>query len=238
MLFSILKDIFFPKKKSLAESLSITSENNEFSGVATNSIRKVLNVGGNSKAILIPTYYEGWEHLLLDIDSRGNPDIVCDSRLLSELNPRQFDAVYCSHNLEHYFQHDVGRVLAGFHNVLTDDGFVDITVPDMGELMRTVVNKKLDIEDLLYESPSGPIHVIDVIYGWRLELEMSGNDFFAHKTGFTEKSLIGHLSKSGFTSIFTSASNLEVRAIAFKQEPTLYAKKLLGLDSLQDMVIE
>ena len=62
---------------------------------------RVLNVGGASKQIPIPAYFNGWEHLLLDVDPRGSPDIVCDARLLTTLPAGQFDAIYCSHNLEH-----------------------------------------------------------------------------------------------------------------------------------------
>jgi hypothetical protein len=36
---------------------------------------RVLNVGGNSKLIPIPSHYAGWEHLLPDIDPRGNHKI-------------------------------------------------------------------------------------------------------------------------------------------------------------------
>jgi hypothetical protein len=48
-------------------------------------IRKVLNVGGNSKVIQIPSQYSGWQDFLLDIDPRGNPDIVCDARKLMSM---------------------------------------------------------------------------------------------------------------------------------------------------------
>jgi len=59
-------------------------------------MKKVLNVGGNSKAIPLPPEYAGWDHLLLDIDPKGNPDVVCDARELMTLPAAQFDAVYCS----------------------------------------------------------------------------------------------------------------------------------------------
>jgi len=229
MLLKLLKDVFVAEKSEATDSSSSSSASEPLSGVAGRAIRRVLNVGGNNKEIPIPPYYEGWDHLLLDIDPRGDPDIVCDARLLGELAPQQFGAIYCSHNLEHYFQHDAVKVLAGFHHVLKDDGFVDIRVPDMGALMRLVVANGMDIEDLLYESPAGPIHVIDVMYGLRSEIEGSGHDFFSHKTGFTEKSLTRHLSHSGFAPVFTSCANLEVRAIAFKSTPTDYALSLLGL---------
>lgn len=64
-------------------------------------MKKVLNVGGNSKTIPLALQYAEFEHLLLDIDPKGAPDIVCDARQLTTLDASQFDAVYCSHNLEH-----------------------------------------------------------------------------------------------------------------------------------------
>ncbi len=75
-------------------------------------MKTVLNVGGNSKAIALPPQYAGFEHLLLDIDPSGSPDIVCDARELATLDAGQSDAVYCSHNLEHYYRHDVHLALA------------------------------------------------------------------------------------------------------------------------------
>jgi hypothetical protein len=192
-------------------------------------MKKVLNVGGNSKAIPLPTHYEGWDHVLLDIDPTGNPDVLCDARELITLPESVYDSVYCSHNLEHYYHHDVKKVLAGFVHVLKADGFVFIRVPDMNEVMRTVVEKNLDIDDELYQCPSGSILVRDVIYGWGTQIERSGCDFFAHKTGFTKKSLISVLQSASFPWFFTVTGNLEITAIAFKNKPSEYASKLLGL---------
>lgn len=230
MLTSILKNILSASRaRSLSgEDKPLTVRQMETS-IETDSIRSVLNVGGNSKEIPIPDYFSGWEHLLLDIDPRGHPDVLCDARRLTTLPKSRFNAIYCSHNLEHYFHHDVAKVLAGFHHVLRDDGFADIRVPDMGELIKLVSERSMDIDDFLYDSPAGPIHVIDVIYGLGREIEESGNDFFAHKTGFTEKSLLARLHDAGFETVFTSSSNLEVRAIAFKKEPTDFALELLGI---------
>lgn len=183
-------------------------------------LKKVLNVGGNSKAIPLPPPYAGYEHLLLDIDPTGQPDICCDARLLSTLESGQFDAIYCSHNLEHYYQHDVPKVLAGFHHVLKDQGFAHIRVPDVGAVMKACVERDLDIDDVLYQSSLGPISVMDVIYGYGKQIESSGVEFFAHKTGFTAKSLPRALAKAGFDKIYCTAGNLEVTAWAFKGAPT------------------
>jgi hypothetical protein len=57
-------------------------------------LKKVLNVGGNDKAIPLPPQYADFEHLLLDIDPKGSPDILCDARELMTLEGGQFDAIY------------------------------------------------------------------------------------------------------------------------------------------------
>jgi len=197
----------------------------------TNVVRRVLNVGGNNKTIPLPPHYAGWEHVLLDIDPRGNPDVVCDARQLTTLPAAEYDSIYCSHNLEHYYRHDALKVLAGFQHVLKSDGFIFIRVPDMKEVMRIVIEKDMDIDDVLYHSPMGPIMVRDVIYGHGGEIERSGSDFFAHKTGFTQKSLMAILRAAGFSQmgIMCVPDNFEIRAFAFKGEPSDYVKELLGI---------
>ncbi len=189
---------------------------------------RLLNVGGGSKAIGIPPYYETFEHLLLDIDPRGNPDVCCDARELETQTPASFDAIYCSHNLEHYFRHDVPRVLKGFLHVLNDEGFAEIRVPDLGALFQTIVERKMDIEDILYVSKAGPIAVRDVIYGYGREIEQSGHDFYAHKTGFTARSLTRVLTAAGFRYVLRrQATQWELRVIAFKKDPNPTQEKLL-----------
>ena len=210
VLLSLLKDVF-PGKSQAVKS------------------RKVLNVGGNSKEIPLPPEYAGFDHWLLDIDPKGAPDIVCDARELATLEGGAFDAVYCSHNLEHYYRHDVQRVLAGFLHMLKDGGFAHIRVPDINEVMRLTIERGLDIDDVIYTSPSGPIMVLDVLYGYTVQIERSGEDFYAHKTGFTQKSLLSALDRAGFSKIYSTLGNLEVSAIAFKGEPDAAVRALFNL---------
>jgi len=95
--------------------------------------------------------------------------------------------------------------------------------------MRITVEKKLDIDDVLYQSPAGPIMVLDVLYGYGPEIEQSGQDFYAHKTGFTQKSLLAALHKSGFLKTFCARAGLEVTAVAFKGTPDQSACALFNL---------
>jgi ubiquinone/menaquinone biosynthesis C-methylase UbiE len=191
--------------------------------------KRVLNVGGNSKKIALPPHFADFEHLLLDIDPTCSPDIVCDARKLTTLSAGQFDAVYCSHNLEHYYRHDVPTVLAGFIHVLKEGGFAHIRVPDLQEVMRLTIERGLDIDDVLYQSPLGPIMVVDVLYGYSVEIERSGQDFFSHKTGFTQKSLFKVLQSAGFSKIYSVKNNLEINALAFRGVPSEAARALFKL---------
>lgn len=181
--------------------------------------RSVLNVGGGSKSIAIPNRYKGWMHHLLDIDPRGKPDVLCDARLLETLKGDAYDAIYCSHNLEHYFAHDVKKVLSGFHHMLRADGFAEIAVPDIPTVMEFAIANQLDLTDTLYESPAGPIAVRDVIYGYGKEIEETGQDYYAHKTGFSPKSLARELATAKFEHLIMLRGRFELRAFAFKVEP-------------------
>ncbi len=183
-----------------------------------NTPPQVLDVGGHDKNIPLPAQYRKWQRVILDIDASAKPDIVCDARYLADKLPASgYDAVYCSHNLEHYHHHDVTKVLAGFLHVLNDNGFVHIRVPDLKEVMRRVVKEDLDLEDELYRAPIGSVKVRNVIYGYTPEVERSGYDYYAHKTGFSAKSL-GHLLKvAGFKQVFIATTNLEIKAIACKE---------------------
>jgi hypothetical protein len=196
---------------------------------AKHMANKVLNVGGNSKAIPLPPQYAGYEHILLDIDPSGSPDVVCDARQLDTLTAAEYDAIYCSHNLEHYYAHDVPKVLAGFLHVLNGAGFVHIRVPDIHALMQTVLQKNLDITDVLYQSPAGPITALDVLYGYGKKIAESREDFFAHKTGFTQTSLTHMLRQCGFPWVFSSTGNLEIQAIALKNPPSEAVSQLFKL---------
>jgi len=195
--------------------------------------RRVLNVGGGSKTTPIPVHYNEWDHVLLDVDPRGKPDIVCDARNPQSLQPSQFDAVYCSHNLEHYYRHDGAKVLHGFQHVLKPDGFVEIRVPDLQSVIQRVVESKMDLGDVLYVSPSGPIMALDVLYGCEKEIEASGRDFYAHKTGFTPKLLHDTLVSAGFDPVYVYVAEeaFEMRSLAFKAAPSPQLRQMLGLSA-------
>ncbi len=192
-------------------------------------MKAVLNVGGSSKAIPIPKHYYGWRHDLLDIDPAGKPDVCMDARELEKLPAESYDAVYCAHNLEHYHRHEGAKVLRGFHHILRTSGFAEIHVPNLEEVISSMVRRRLDIDDVLYMSPKGPILVRDSIYGYHREIEESGQDFYAHKTGFTPKALTAFMAANGFPYHLVTIGGFEIQGLFFKQPPQPEEERILKL---------
>ena len=193
-------------------------------------MRSVLNVGGASKLTPIPSHFDGWRHVLLDIDPAGNPDVVADARELTNLPSAEYDAVYCSHNLEHYYRHHAVKVVQGFAHVLKPEGFVQLFIPDIMAVMRRAVKDNLDLDDILYVSAGGPLMVRDLIYGHHRPIEQNNNDFFAHKTGYSLKSLPMFMAQNGFpVNATASSSEYEIGGYYFKQMPSEEHFKLLKL---------
>lgn len=197
-------------------------------------MKSVLNVGGGPRKILLPPRYAGWKQDLLDIDPAVSPDLCMDAREMSGLPPATYDAIFCSHNLEHYHRRDAVKVLAGFRHVLKPDGFAEIAVPDLGALIRKVAAENLDMDDVLYKSPAGPIQVRDVIYGYHVEIERHGNEFYTHKSGYTKKSLTALLAANGFP--FALVAPLEPLALLgffFRQPPSPDRLRTLGFERMK-----
>ncbi|HJU23597.1 MAG TPA: class I SAM-dependent methyltransferase, partial [Casimicrobiaceae bacterium] len=65
----------------------------------------------------------------------------------------------------------------------------------------------------------------------RKEIEQSGKDYYAHKTGFSPASLESTLRRAGFdpVHVFPAPAAFEVRALAFKTTPTPAQRQLLQL---------
>jgi ubiquinone/menaquinone biosynthesis C-methylase UbiE len=186
----------------------------------------VLNVGGGGRHL--PKEYEGWDQDLLDIDPKVEPDILCDAKDMRKIT-KKYDAVFCSHNLEHFYRHEVPQVLGGFQHVLKNDGFAHIIVPDLSSLVEAIAKGGLDIDDPYYHLGDGTkISFHDVLYGWGRVMKQ-GNLFYAHKCGFTEKSLSRELTRAEFHKVMTASDGHNIHAYAFKQNPTSAQKRQLGL---------
>jgi Methyltransferase domain len=129
---------------------------------------------------------------------------------------KSVDAIYSSHNIEHVFAHEIGQVLSEFRRVLADDGFVVLTCPDLQSVCEVVATDKL--LEPIYQSPAGPIAPLDVLYGLRSAIA-AGNDYMAHKCGFTFSVLCKLFLDSGFKSVYGGRrpQAFDLWLVAFKQ---------------------
>jgi hypothetical protein len=126
------------------------------------------------------------------------PDVVGTMTDMSAVATGSVDALFSSHNIEHLYPHEVPQALAEFKRVLSPDGFVVITCPDLQSVCALVAEDKLT--EPAYTSPAGPITPLDILFGHRPPMAR-GNLYMAHRCGFTQKVLTGTLQAAGFATV-------------------------------------
>jgi SAM-dependent methyltransferase len=177
--------------------------------------RRFLHVGcGQATRDRLPEIFQraGWQEVRLDIDPAVNPDIVASITDLQGVADASMDALWSSHNLEHVHAFEVPQALAAFRRVLKADGFALITLPDMRAVARHIADDLL--EEPLYVSPAGPISALDIIFGHQASIAQ-GNEFMAHRTGFTARTLGQALVSAGFAEVRVhEGARLDLWAVA------------------------
>ena len=142
-----------------------------------------------------------WNELRLDINPQVQPDVVGTMTAMPAVQTASVEAIFSSHNIEHLYPHEVNIALAEFKRVLTPDGFVVITCPDLQAVCALVAEDKLT--EAAYISPAGPIAPMDMLYGHRTALR-AGNLYMAHRCGFTLNVLLATLEQAGFAKVVGS----------------------------------
>jgi len=179
--------------------------------------KTVLNVGcGYPLRQKLHRHFHGpeWREIRLDLDPAVQPDIVCSIIDIGPVVADAVDAVWSSHNLEHLQRHEVPLALAEFLRVLKPHGLLLLTLPDLQQVARLVAEDRL--EDSAYISQSGPITPLDMIFGHTASLAR-GNQFMAHRTGFTARSLHKLLIEAGFVEVsLRQGSSFDLWATGYK----------------------
>jgi SAM-dependent methyltransferase len=181
-------------------SLSNESPTDIIAGSAVEAFQ-FLHVGcGRAGKNRLPAYFSGpqWREIRFDIDPAVQPDIVGSTTDLSAVSDASMEAIWSSHNLEHLHSFEVPLALAQFRRVLKPEGFVLISVPDLRAVARYIANDQLT--QPLYHSQAGPISPLDIVFGHQASLA-EGNQYMAHRTGFTATTLGQCLIDAGFDEV-------------------------------------
>ena len=189
-------------------------------GKEETTMKRFLHVGcGQSKQQHTTRGFadKSWQEVRFDIDESASPDITGDVLDLDMIESNSFDAIFSSHNIEHVYAYQVPLMLKGFLRVLNPNGYFVVTCPNLQAVAKLVARDQLT--DVAYVSPAGPITPQDVIFGHSASLE-KGNEYMAHKTGFTPKTLRSALTESGFGSVAILARErkLDIWAVATKKK--------------------
>lgn len=167
------------------------------------SLMRVLHAGCGS--VPLPDWLVAGVETRLDLNPAHAPGIVGTITDLGEIG--EYDIVYCSHTLEHLYPHDVPRALAECHRVLAPGGALMVFVPDLEGVEPT--------EDVLFESPAGPISGLDLIYGHRPSLGLGLH--MEHRTGFVQTTLRDALARAGFARVVVNRlSSYNLMGVAVK----------------------
>ena len=176
---------------------------------------------------------DNWKEIRLDFDKNVNPDIVGTLTDMKSVETGSVDAVYSSHNIEHIFPHEVPIVLREFYRVLKEDGIVVITCSDLQSVGKAIAQDKL--LEPLYESDIGPISPIDILYGHRGFIAQ-GNEYMAHKGGFTYSILDRAFYEAGFKIRYGGRrpAAWDLFIVAFKQDKSDEEIKKIALQFLPE----
>ena len=158
---------------------------------------------------------DDWKEIRFDIDKSVNPDLEGTITDMKRVETSSVDAIYSSHNIEHIFPHQVPIALREFYRVLKDNGIAVILCPDLQSVCKEISQGNL--LNTLYTTSSGPIAPIDILYGHR-SLLANGNEYMAHKCGFTYPVLNSLLSDAGFQARLggSRAEDFQISVVAFK----------------------
>lgn len=173
----------FVDYKPLWNSLE-DKDDNKVLDLFKNNNKKVLNIGAN-KSKLDFEYFKNYQEIKLDVCENSNPDIVANVVDMGIIPSNIFDAVWASHIIEHIYWHELPIAFAEIKRILKESGTGIIMVPNLEMLSDCL---KDDVNKTLYESASGPVSALDVIYGHRESIKC-GRYEMEHKIGFTPKLL-------------------------------------------------
>jgi hypothetical protein len=112
----------------------------------------VLRCGMRSGEVPVPAYFQGWRRVRLDIDPTVQPDLLLDARQLGGCRRRattRCTARTTWNTITARRDHDYSRL----RSCAQARGLSGDPRSRPGGAMRSMVERRLDLEDVAYETP-------------------------------------------------------------------------------------
>jgi SAM-dependent methyltransferase len=172
------------------------------------------NLGCGPRGRRKPAIFADWRELRVDVEPAVEPDIVADITDLSLIPSNAVDGVWCSHCIEHLYQHEASTALREILRILVPDGIACILAPDLQTIAGFIAADRM--HEPVYESPAGPITPHDVVFGYGRDIAR-GWTHMAHRSGFTPTTLVAALRDAGFAEfVVMRRPGFELAALAHK----------------------
>ena len=143
-------------------------------------MERKLHIGGKQKK-------EGWE--ILNANEGADVDHVCNAVDLSIFEDGTFSELYASHVLEHFdYARDLSVALSEWHRVLSSNGKIYISVPDLDTLASMLCDK----ENYSLQDRYG---VMRMLFGGHVD------QYDFHQVGLNLEFLTAYLMEAGFENI-------------------------------------
>lgn len=164
--------------------------------------RVILNLacGASQGTDALPTCWRHYEEITVDVDASYSPRFVASMTDLSPIESESVDVVWCRGAIEHLYEHEVPIAMKEMYRVLKPGGEIALTTVDIEKVCAYAANFGLDAPMYRIRSGSEVVFVIDMLYGYRKEIEL-GHDHMAHRTGFSEARLKRAMLDAGFAAV-------------------------------------
>ena len=153
-----------------------------------------------------------WREIRLDLDPRPPRHHLLDHRYDAGRNRFSGRNLVFAQYRAPAAPRSAGRT-QGVLTVLKPRGLL-LELPNLRQVPQLVVENRL--EDRAYNSSSGPITPLDMIFGHLASLAR-GNSFMTHHTGFTARTLQRALVEAGFTEVtLREGTSFDLWATAYR----------------------
>tara|TARA_Y100000401_G_scaffold117565_1_gene127170 strand:+ start:3378 stop:3911 length:534 start_codon:yes stop_codon:yes gene_type:complete len=85
----------------------------------------------------------------VDIRKNVGVDLIDDISLLSSIKNNSVDLIYACHVLEHFDRNNYEKVLKRWYEVLSAEGVLRLSVPDLGKVFHSYVEDGIELEQLM-----------------------------------------------------------------------------------------